>query len=191
VKSAVSLVILFAVLVTAVAGVLAKPIYNQNSPMVNLFSDHKASKVGDLVYIIIDESTTINRVRDERTSKDAGLNFATATGFLQFLGKIGGADAINTNNESNHDTSTDKISSSVTATVTAVNANNNVLTLECKRNMVVNQVKYQVLLRGKVRADDITPQNTVRSTQVADMQLTLAKQEKRGIFKVIMDFFFK
>jgi flagellar L-ring protein precursor FlgH len=158
----------------------------------SLFEDRKARRVNDLVTIIITETTTATKKATTNTGSDSSATYADPNIFnmdkkdfgiqnLPLLGK-----ALYSNNSKFAPTASGNRSSSykgsgdtarqgtLTATITAkvveVLPNEN-LVLESRKEIMVNNEKDIIVLRGIVRPDDISTNNTVNSQFVADAQI--------------------
>ncbi|MGE3180421.1 MAG: flagellar basal body L-ring protein FlgH [Phycisphaerae bacterium] len=88
----------------------------------------------------------------------------------------------------------DELITRITATVIDVKPNGT-LVLQAKKSIALDEETQHYTLTGKVRVEDLTAQNTVLSTQVADLDLSVQHEgaardaTKRNIFKKISDFF--
>jgi flagellar L-ring protein precursor FlgH len=67
------------------------------------------------------------------------------------------------------------------------------LRIEGKKNLVVNREKTKITVSGIIRARDVTPRNTVLSSQIADAEISfqgtgpLWNSQRRGILTKILD----
>lgn len=88
---------------------------------------------------------------------------------------------------------TDELTTRIQATVTDVKPNGT-LVIEASKEVTIDEDGYQITLTGVCRSDDITPQNTVLSTQVANMKIdvehkgSMRDATKRGILESLLDF---
>lgn len=88
----------------------------------------------------------------------------------------------------------DELITRITATVIDVKPNGT-LVLEAKKSIALDEETQHYTLTGKIRVEDLTPQNTVLSTQVADLNLNVQHEgaardaTKRSIWKKMADFF--
>jgi flagellar L-ring protein precursor FlgH len=145
-----------------------------------LFWDNRARRVGDLVTILVQETTDIGDKDERQMSKDtkAGgtFNFKgnTAAGKLTRSAQVG-FDSSGTSDRSFDGKSqltighnfTDRIS----VTVTDVLPNGN-LVLEGYRRRRVSGEERLIRISGIIRPDDITLTNTIPSQFVANFQIT-------------------
>jgi flagellar L-ring protein precursor FlgH len=157
----------------------------------SLFEDRKARRVNDLVTILITETTTATKQATTNTSNDSSANFSRPNVFnidkmdfgIQKLPLLGGA--LYQNNKFSPEASGNRTGSfvgsgdtarsgtlraTITAKVIEVLPNNNMI-LESRKEVLVNNEKEIIVLRGIVRPDDITTNNTVLSQNVGDAQI--------------------
>ena len=139
----------------------------------SIYSDMKAYKVGDIITIVINEQTTSLNRSDTRTSKQNQLevNSEAGTGFLDFLNPF----SANTETQNQYQgtgqiTSTGQFNSRMSARIQKVLEDGNYL-ISGTRVVDTNGEKQITEITGIVRAQDITPTNTVLSSQIADIQV--------------------
>ena len=136
-------------------------------------------KVNDLVTIIVRESKTATSNSKLESKKDwkldGGLtkwiNFNSDQGVVpeQFPDGTPGV-ALTWNNDYKGDGTYDRkdeLTTRVTARVIDVKPNGN-LVLEAKDEIRIDDEGYTITLVGECRSQDVTPQNTVLSTQISD-----------------------
>ncbi|HYH00173.1 MAG TPA: flagellar basal body L-ring protein FlgH [Terriglobales bacterium] len=142
----------------------------------NLAGDYKARNLGDLIIINIVEQT----LAEASGAVASQRKFDTASGVTGLAGRIS-TGGINTLLSANSDTklqgqaqtaSRSRLQTSVAGEVIAVLPNGN-LVVEARRQLVMNNEKQTVLLRGVVRPGDVTPENTVISTQLSNLEVEL------------------
>lgn len=133
-----------------------------------MFADNKASRVGDIVTVhILEKTTAINKANtSDQRSTAVSMKIDTAAsdpasdptdmelgGGTQFRGAgVTGRS--------------DKFSATVSCIVMEVLANGN-MKIEGQRRMQINEEEQYILVRGIVRPDDITYNNTIISSQIA------------------------
>lgn len=147
--------------------------YKQHS----LFADVKAHAVGDIVTILIVESTTGSQQSGVNSSDKASMKAnGSITGNLTSVLPLLGASS---NYESDHDGKSgsqqkDGLTGKLTAVITDVSPNGN-LSLQGRRRLQVNGESYILDIKGVVRSSDITSQNLVYSFNVANVEITYKK----------------
>lgn len=86
---------------------------------------------------------------------------------------------------------TNTITATIAARVVSVKPNGNVI-LEGKRNITINHEMTMITVTGTARAKDITKDNTIKSSLIADMQLSIdgegiiSNGNKKGIFSTLI-----
>ncbi len=174
----------------------------QDSSSKAMYSDKRASRVGDLITIVVQENTTANKNNQTSTSKKASLD-AAITAFLYspaasgLLTKGGTLPAIKYNSGNTFDgggtiANSEQIVAQVTVKVIDVLANHNML-IEGTRETAFGGEKQNVVLHGIVRAEDVTANNTVFSYNVADAKIQIVTKgaitdsQRKGWFTKIWD----
>lgn len=167
-----------------------------------MFADKRASAVGDILTIIVQENNTTSKDSSTKTSKknsvDASISSflypATASGLLSKKGqmpamKFGGATDFDGSGSVG---SSEKIVSRIAVRVTDVLPNRNLL-IEGSRETTFSGETQDVVLRGLVRPEDIAANNTIYSYNVADVTIkfiakgTLTDGQKKGWFSRTWD----
>lgn len=153
----------------------ADSVWNKDS--ASPYSIDKAHKVGDIINILIIESTSAQNKAGTKTdvSDDLGAKF---THTLSKLAPIIGTNNQLTGQAKNRykglgETSrSSKIQARVAAWVTKVLPNGNLL-LKGKHKVEVNDEVQDITISGIVRPKDISGANTIYSYQVANAQLSI------------------
>lgn len=193
--SKILLASLSVVIVLALAGAVAAEDLYQEATQVALYSDKRASKVGDIVTIIIVESAQASQQASTDTKKESDLKAGPGIGPL--LSKIpmfeyGGGDSMKAQGST---TRSSTFTTKMTATVTKVQTNGN-MEIEGSRFVQTNKEKAEMKLTGTVRPQDIAPDNTIYSTYVADAKITyvgsgpIGSRQKEGLISKIFKILF-
>lgn len=166
---------------------VAKPVYAPGSlwPGENsrnsLFADNKAHYVNDIVTIVVDESSSGQNQASTNTSKDTKTNAGISallgldTSIIQANPNMGASISIGgTSNNSlkgTGDTSRGgKLSARVAARVVRV-LDNGLLLIEGRRQLTLNEEDQYIVLTGVIRTEDITADNLVLSSSIADARI--------------------
>ena len=96
------------------------------SDSAGLYSEFKARSVGDVLTIIISETSTAARTGAASNSKDASYNIGAGTGLSTFLNAQLGSGSDNFSAQGSV-TNTNKVSGRITVQVTEVKPNGNLL----------------------------------------------------------------
>ena len=167
-----------------------------------MFADKRASGIGDIVTIVVQENTTANKNNETKTERQSSLN-AAITSFLYSPGASSlltqgkSLPAIAFNSDHKHDGSgtianSESIVAYVAARVVDVLPNRNMV-IEGKRETAFGGEHQTVILRGVVRLDDVAANNTVYSYNVADASIhiinsgTVTDATNKGWFNRIWD----
>lgn len=142
-----------------------------------LFGDRKALRVGDLLTVMLVEKTDASKSASTATARDTSINLTAPTllGAPVLLGgnpilqnSVAAGTEFTGDGQSNQSNS---LSGSITVTVSEVMANGN-LRVRGEKLLSLNQGDEFIRLTGIVRPDDITPDNTVESTKLADTYIS-------------------
>ena len=155
----------------------------------NLFDDNRGKRVGDIVTVVVSESTSIDG--DEKSTTDNSSSTSASTDYNRFLrGTLSalrtGRNAKFTDRDANtFDSSFDStfdgegtyessrsVNLRITAMVVEVLDNGN-LALEGKRDITVNKEKYTLKLTGIARPIDISTDNLISSSKMSNVMFGL------------------
>jgi len=140
----------------------------------SMFTDHKAHEVGDLITILIVESSSASNKAKTTTEKSTEVSTEQAAGtgifdFFPMWGYSGG-------NESKFDgkgqtEKTGSLRAKMTVEVTAIKPNGD-LVIEGNRLVKIDDEEETLYLSGSVRSRDVSDGNTVYSYQIANAQIS-------------------
>ncbi|MDH5426255.1 MAG: flagellar basal body L-ring protein FlgH [Gammaproteobacteria bacterium] len=141
-----------------------------------LFEDPRPHKVGDLLTVVLQESTNASKKASTATSKSESNTLASPT----LLGRLvtdGGTEILNTDIAQDRDFSgegdssqSNSLTGNITVTVVDVLSNNN-LVVQGEKWLTLNQGDEYVRIKGVIRPQDVRADNTVLSTRIADAQI--------------------
>jgi flagellar L-ring protein precursor FlgH len=167
----------------------------RDGPRGVLFTDVRATRLGDLVTVIVAESSSSNRTAETNLKKESFNKFNLANLFGSTPSR--GQFDFTGNNEQKANgniTRQDGVTAQIPARVVKV-LENGLLVVEGRRAIVVNDETQTLAFSGVVRPEDIGPDNVVQSTQVADAEVTvvgkgvLAEKQRPGILQRLFDIF--
>lgn len=138
---------------------------------VSLYSDSRAFRVGDVVTVLLEETTNASKSAGTSFSKDSGVNVAAPS----LLGKTFPKAAIDLNAGRTFEgdaTSTQQnaLSGAITVVVQEVMPNG-LLRLAGEKLLTLNQGEEFIRLRGYVRSADIDADNKVSSLRIANARI--------------------
>jgi len=146
---------------------------------VSLFSDVSAKRIGDLITVVLSESTSAQKNAVTNTSKENSLAVPSPTLFggpLTYKGRDILSTTVNTANSfvgSGNASQSNSLNGRITVTVSEV-LPNGYLMVQGEKRMTLNQGSEHVRFSGIVRPADIRSDNTILSTSVANAQIIYA-----------------
>lgn len=133
-----------------------------------LFKDTKANKVGDIVTVVIAESSQASKASETKTSRasDNTLGFKAGTGIPTDFQLKGGNkfEGVGTTTRAGN------LNATVTAVVVEVLSNGN-LKIDGVKDIRVNDETQYMTVSGIVRPEDISRNNSVISSDIADAKI--------------------
>ena len=178
------------IMVPATAGAVS--LWSEESR--NIFSDRKASQVGDIVTVIISETASMTSTKDSSNSKSGKQNLDAGLGIFDFLAaaSAGQNDSFSAKGSA---TNSNTARGTITVTVTDVAPNGNLI-VEGTQSIWNNKNEHKITLQGIIRPDDITYRNTIPSNKVAEATVKfdgkgpLNSKQRQGIITQIFNFLF-
>lgn len=150
-----------------------------------LFVDTKAKEVGDIITVLISESSTSSQAATTDTSRasttamswESFLGLPSNLGAQNFLGSGAQFDprVAAALNRSNKGAGTTTRNGSLTATVTAIITHiypNGNFAIEGTRSVTVNNEEQTMVLRGLIRPVDVNFNNTISSSLIANASIS-------------------
>ena len=158
------------------------------------FADKKARNVGDILTVVINESSRQSISKSSTNEKEGSVNLGAGSGIFSFLKAAGasGSDSFEANGSASD---TSSFRGQITVTVVEVLPNDNMV-VEGTQSIWQGRNEQKITFRGIVRRDDITMQNTVPSSKVANAELKfdgkgpLNAKQRQGILTQIFNILF-
>jgi flagellar L-ring protein precursor FlgH len=198
----IRLLITMTALAAAGVSALAEPVADW-SLATRLYGDKKARRVGDILTVLIVEEATSSKDAqkgtDKKFSTSGKLTFASPVvdGIPQASWTNAGipawsVDATRSFSGKGSMENKDAFSGTIGARVMEVLPNGNLM-IEGRRTLVIQNEAVEIVLTGTVRPEDISRENTIKSTAVADAAIqynstgSIAKNQNKGIFPMLWD----
>ena len=145
-------------------------------PLFSLYTDKKAKSVGDVITVYIMEESKAGS--DSRTETDKESKLATessvGTGLLDFLPGFGFDSQSDLEFDGRGKTSrAGSLRAKLAAVITQILDNGN-LVIEGSKQLTLNEETEIITVSGVIRPGDISPNNVVMSTSIADAQIRYA-----------------
>jgi flagellar L-ring protein precursor FlgH len=192
IKAAImSLIIALGLLVPLQPAADAASLWSDQSSM---FGDRKARAVGDSLTIIINESSSASRTGNSSNAKSGNTSITAGTGLLTFVDDVSASskDSFASEGKINN---TNKVTGRITVQVTAVRPNGN-LVIAGTQTIKQNSEEQRITITGEVRPEDVSVDNTVLSSSVANAQLKIDgkgpinSKQRQGILTQLFNFLF-
>ncbi len=169
-----------------------------------LYSDQVARRAGDLITILVQESTSVSEKNKTTAKRDnalaanvrllPGVSETTAAEGASAVGKLPGlsADSSKSFKGQGDYEATGEVKATITGRVLDVLDNGNLL-IEGRRAVRVNEDTKTILITGVVRTGDIRSDNTVLSEKLHNFQVSivgegpLTRAQSQGILGTIAD----
>ncbi|MDH5765884.1 MAG: flagellar basal body L-ring protein FlgH [Gammaproteobacteria bacterium] len=157
-----------------------EPVYEDGSlyqlSSVSLFEDPKPFRVGDILTILLEESTSASKSAATSTSKDENIDFGSPT-IMGLTPTFKGNELLDINMNPSREfdgegdsTQSNSLSGEITVTVVDILPNGN-LVVQGEKWFTLNQGKEYIRIAGVVRPRDVQPDNTIASAKLADAQI--------------------
>jgi len=158
----------------------------------SMFADQKARRVGDLLTLIIVERSAATQKAATQVSQDGEVRVGPGLGILASVIPLISASGSDSSSAGGSTTRGGSLEAKMTTKVVEV-LDNDVLRIEGRQTIVINDEKQEIVVTGLVRTRDISPDNTVLSTYVADAHITfvgggsLGVKQKPGLLTRLFD----
>lgn len=148
-----------------------------SGPLSDSISDHRARAVGDLITIQIMELTSAESSASVNTQR----KFDASSGITALGGKIdtSGIDSLFSPTSSQtlqgkgQTASNSKLQTTLSGRVVAI-LPSGALVLEAQRDVLMNNQRNRIVVRGVARMADISAEDSIVSTRLSDLEVELA-----------------
>jgi len=159
-----------------------------------IFGDQRARAVGDILTIVVNESSSAVRTGSSDNSKSASGSSDKGTGLLSFVpeASVSQSDSFTTSGTVNN---TNTVKARLTVKVIEVKPNGN-LVISGTQNIRQNGEEQRIVVSGQVRPSDIRVDNSVLSSSVADAKILvtgsgpLVNKQRQGILTQVWNWIF-
>lgn len=167
-------------------GALFRP-YMANS----LYSDVTARRVGDLITVTLNENTSASKSAGTSSGKTNDITLDPITGLGGNVVNLGGQSiqlGLTSDNQFSGDASANQrnsLNGSISVTVVDVLPNNN-LVIRGEKWLTLNHGDEYIRLTGIIRSADISPENEITSTKIANARIqysgtgSFARAQEKG-----------
>jgi len=158
----------------------------------SLFVDRRAHRVGDILSVLIVEAVSASHSATHQTTKEVSAEAQGGLGLLSFFPRLGLSASRGAAGSGSNITST-RITDRISVTVVAVDLLGN-MSIAGQRTMELGPDKLELQFAGKVRPEDVGADNSVLSSDVADLVVTwagkgpIAEKQKSGLLYRLLHF---
>lgn len=147
-------------------GVPAQSLYNEATyqPMV---SDHRSHRKGDILNVLIYEAATASTSAKTDTNRSTDVGVKASDGFKDINANLGVNNDFEGGGSSNQ---TGKLVASISVTVERVMENGDLL-VAGEQYIDLNNDSQLISVHGRARAQDVTGDNAILSSRLADAQI--------------------
>jgi len=180
------------VLALAAGAAQAQSLYVENTFRA-LAADQRAFRAGDVITVQVFESSSASTTTDTATQRNNGLGASFQIVTPDSSKRFGGNVAVGGEFDGGGRTQrTNRLLATLTVSVQEVLPNGD-LKLTGRQVLMVNDEEHTVSVEGRVRPQDVSAQNTVLSTRLADARITyvgdgaLSERQRRGWWRAFLD----
>ncbi|GBC97446.1 Flagellar L-ring protein [bacterium HR16] len=161
----------------------------------SLYADRKAVKEGDVLTVLIYESTTASSRADTKTSKSDSASTKPGVGPLLSMLPEWSLSGKTNSQASGSTTRSGTLVGKISVVVKEVLPNGN-LKVEGTRTVGVNGEKEKIVLTGIVRPEDVSAENTVPSTAIAQAEIhyegkgPVGNKQREGLLTKLLKWLF-
>ncbi|HYD51298.1 MAG TPA: flagellar basal body L-ring protein FlgH [Gemmatimonadaceae bacterium] len=157
-------------------------------------ADRKAHRVGDVVTVHVFENSSASTTSDTSTQRNHGVSARAGTSAINGGRQIDGSIELGSAFDGGGVTQrANRLLATLTVTVQEVLPNGD-LRLAGEQLLTVNQEQHKVKVEGRVRPHDVSADNVVLSTRIADAKVSYAGQgdltnrHKRTWLRMLIEF---
>lgn len=160
--------------------ILAESIWTDSGMGAKMFTDRRAMAVGDIVTVVIQETSSVSASKESSTDKSSTtqaqinqLLYSTSPLFKR-NGELPGIDWSSSDSFSGGGSISDQQSAQtrLSAVVIDRQPNGNLVIEGIRKTVLSNETNY-VIIRGLIRPTDILADNTILSSRLADAEVEM------------------
>jgi len=167
-------------------------IYNPYTMNNGMYSDTSAHKVGDIISVTLDESTSASKNANSNLSKEGHNKYDGMTIFGKKPTIAGYSPTMSSDNSSSFKgnskaSQSNSLKGQISVSVVKVYSNGN-LQVQGEKWLMLNNGNEYVRITGLIRPSDISSDNTVSSQRIANARIQyggtgdFANTQERGLF---------
>jgi flagellar L-ring protein precursor FlgH len=150
-------------------------LYTPNGAFTDLSTDYKAHRVGDIVTLLVSETTAAQSTGDVNNSRSFQANSAMTNipgTSSQAANPLLGMTSSKTLKGQGETSTGSSITATVSARVIALLPNGSMI-VEAERRIVISSQHENLIVRGVLRPGDVAPNNSAPATALANLEIEL------------------
>jgi flagellar L-ring protein precursor FlgH len=172
----------------------AASLWQANTAQSMMYSDPRAHAVGDIITILINESSSAIRTGNASNTKTTSTSMTGGVGIFHGIANAstGNADSFAAKGSLSN---TNVLTGRMTAQITKVDPNGN-FEISGTQTIVQNGETQTITVSGTVRSVDVATDNTVLSSDISNEQIRIngkgpiAGKQREGILTQLFNFLF-
>jgi flagellar L-ring protein precursor FlgH len=156
----------FLLMMLAAGAASADSVFNEASYRP-LTSDHRSHRIGDILNVLIYETATASTSAKTDTNRSTGVGVTASDGFKKIEGDLGIKNDFEGGGTSNQ---TGKLVASISVTIQRI-LDNGDLIVSGEQYIELNNDSQLISVRGRARPEDVTTDNAILSSRLADSQI--------------------
>ncbi|MGA2387808.1 MAG: flagellar basal body L-ring protein FlgH [Candidatus Sulfotelmatobacter sp.] len=150
-------------------------LYSPNGALTDMSADYKAHRLGDVVTLLVSETTAASSTGDVNNSRSFQANSAIANApgtSSQAANPLLGMSSSKTLKGQGETSTGSSVTATVSARVIAMLPSGSMI-VEAERRILINSQHENLILRGVLRPGDVGPNNTASATSLANLEIEL------------------
>jgi flagellar L-ring protein FlgH len=150
-------------------------LYTLNGAYNDMSADYKARRLGDVVTLLVSETTAASSTGDVNNSRSFSANSAVSSlpGWPSVpANPLFGMNSAKTLKGQGETSAGSSVTATVSARVIGLLTDGSMV-VEAERRIVINSQHEDLILRGVLRPGDVSPNNTALATALANLELEL------------------
>ncbi|WP_019962434.1 flagellar basal body L-ring protein FlgH [Woodsholea maritima] len=183
-----SLLCLALPILTAFPDSYADDLYSRSS-WAHLAGDQKASQIGDSLIVIVYQAAEARNTSENSAERRTDLNVNFGKPQVEDYDRVGAGSRFTGQGEFRR---TESFTTQISVDIIAILPTGAYI-IEGRQVMKVNGESSEIAIRGKIRPEDISPENTIISTRISDAEINyqgqgfVSRAAKPGIVQSLLN----
>jgi len=149
-------------------------LYTPNGAFTDMSADYKAHRLGDIVTLLVSETTAAKSTGDLNNSRafQANSGITSVPGIQNPANPLLGMTSSKTLKGQGETSAGSNVTATVSARVIALLPNGSMI-VEAERRIIINSQHEDLIVRGVLRPGDVGPNNSASATALANLEIEL------------------